>query len=59
MTRVTAIQSQASSVKNTRIIAVGTLILGLALVFLTGFSHSATIHNAAHDVRHSVSFPCH
>jgi cobalt transporter subunit CbtB len=35
------------------------LVLGLGLVFLTGFSHPEFIHNAAHDVRHSLSFPCH
>jgi cobalt transporter subunit CbtB len=35
------------------------LFLGLGLVFLTGFAHSQLIHNAAHDTRHSLSFPCH
>lgn len=35
------------------------LALGLALVFVTGFAHPELIHDAAHDVRHSVSFPCH
>ncbi|MEQ8964479.1 MAG: CbtB domain-containing protein [Azospirillaceae bacterium] len=32
---------------------------GLALIFGAGFAGSATIHNAAHDSRHAVSFPCH
>jgi cobalt transporter subunit CbtB len=35
------------------------LILGLGLVFLTGFAYPEVIHNAAHDTRHSLSFPCH
>ena len=35
------------------------LVLGLGLVFLTGFAHPEVLHNAAHDVRHSLSFPCH
>ena len=35
------------------------LILGLGLVFLTGFAYPEFIHNAAHDTRHSLSFPCH
>ena len=35
------------------------LILGLGLVFLTGFAYPEVIHNAAHDTRHSHSFPCH
>ena len=32
---------------------------GVGLVFTTGFAHSSTIHNAAHDTRHALSFPCH
>lgn len=35
------------------------LLLGLGLVFLTGFAYPEAIHNAAHDTRHSLSFPCH
>jgi cobalt transporter subunit CbtB len=33
--------------------------LGIGLVFTTGFAHPSTIHNAAHDTRHALSFPCH
>lgn len=35
------------------------LFVGVALVFTAGFSHSSTIHNAGHDTRHALSFPCH
>ena len=35
------------------------LILGLGLIFLTGFAYPEVTHNAAHDTRHSLSFPCH
>ena len=35
------------------------LVLGLGLLFLTGFAQPEVIHNAAHDVRHGLSFPCH
>ena len=34
-------------------------VLGLGLVFLTGFAHSMVLHNGAHDTRHALSFPCH
>ncbi len=34
-------------------------LLGVGLVYTTGFSHPSTIHNAAHDTRHALSFPCH
>lgn len=35
------------------------LIVGLGLVYLTGFSHSQSLHDAAHDTRHGLAFPCH
>ena len=35
------------------------LLLGAFLILGVGFADSSTIHNAAHDTRHSVSFPCH
>ncbi len=34
-------------------------LLGVALVFLSGFAAPAVIHNAAHDWRHAHNFPCH
>ncbi len=34
-------------------------LLGLFIVGGVGFSHIAAVHNAAHDYRHSMSFPCH
>ena len=33
--------------------------LGLFVVGFAGFSHIGAVHNAAHDVRHSLAFPCH
>ncbi len=34
-------------------------MLGVVIIWVTGFSHVETIHNAAHDTRHSNAFPCH
>ncbi len=36
-----------------------TLLLGAFVVGGVGFSHIAAVHNAAHDYRHSMGFPCH
>ena len=33
--------------------------LGLFIVGFVGFSHMEVVHNAAHDTRHSLAFPCH
>ena len=39
-----------------RILAIA---FGTGIIFLVGFSHSTTVHNAAHDIRHTLGFPCH
>ena len=33
--------------------------LGVFILYSVGFANSATLHNAAHDTRHSMVFPCH
>jgi len=32
---------------------------GLFMVWGVGFAQSQTMHDAAHDSRHSFTFPCH
>ncbi|UWR22340.1 CbtB domain-containing protein [Sulfitobacter sp. S190] len=34
-------------------------VLGVALITLTGHLQAATLHDAAHDMRHATGFPCH
>jgi cobalt transporter subunit CbtB len=55
----TQTQVQPNIAQSRRVIAAATLLFGLGLVFLTGFAHSETVHNAAHDTRHALAFPCH
>ena len=33
--------------------------LGIFVMGFVGFSHIEAVHNAAHDYRHSMAFPCH
>jgi len=33
--------------------------LGIFVIGVVGFSHIDAVHNAAHDYRHSMAFPCH
>lgn len=35
------------------------VFLGIFLLAGTGFVGADVLHNAAHDVRHGMSFPCH
>ncbi len=55
----TTTTSTSSLTQSRRVIAAATLAFGLGLVFLTGFANSAAVHNAAHDTRHAMAFPCH
>ena len=34
-------------------------LLGLFVIGFVGFSHAEIVHNAGHDYRHSMAFPCH
>ena len=34
-------------------------LLGLFIVGFLGFSQMEVVHNAGHDYRHSMAFPCH
>lgn len=34
-------------------------LLGIFVIGFVGFSHVEAAHNAGHDYRHSMAFPCH
>lgn len=34
-------------------------LLGVFVIGFVGFAHMDVAHNAAHDYRHSMAFPCH
>lgn len=48
---------------NARIHAVGSaavaFLIGAVFIFGVGFAQIPAVHNAAHDTRHSIPFPCH
>ena len=35
------------------------ILLGVFLIYGTGFAQPEALHNAAHDARHAFAFPCH
>ncbi len=39
--------------------AIVAALIGVFILFGVGLAHPDTIHNAAHDVRHAFTFPCH
>ena len=34
-------------------------LLGVFVIWGVGFAQPETLHNAAHDSRHAIAFPCH
>jgi len=55
LTRPAASAASATSLLS----AAFAILLGSVLVYGVGFASPTTIHNAAHDSRHSFAFPCH
>lgn len=51
--------TQASEHASAAVPAALAILLGLFLLAGVGFASPSTIHNAAHDSRHSFAFPCH
>ena len=47
------------AVANQKLAALLAAALGLIVVFAAAFAPGESVHNAAHDTRHSFSFPCH
>ena len=67
MTTETMIQTQATANAGTtvstktsiRVSAALAFIFGAGLGVTTGIAGSSVLHNAAHDTRHTLAFPCH
>jgi cobalt transporter subunit CbtB len=53
------VRTDARVRSETRVAAAVAALLGLFLLWGVGFSHIPALHNAAHDTRHSLAFPCH
>ena len=50
---------QAKTITSFRLQIFAALIFGVVIIFAVGFAPMSVAHNAAHDVRHSLAFPCH
>jgi cobalt transporter subunit CbtB len=50
----------ASASRQSRVLSLAmAALLGVFIVGFVGFSHIEAAHNAGHDYRHSMAFPCH
>lgn len=55
----TSTTAASASRASTFAAALSAILFGTFLLLGTGFLHSETVHNAAHDARHASGFPCH
>jgi cobalt transporter subunit CbtB len=56
----TATSRAAAAASTARLpVAAAIFLMGTAFVFLAGFAQPELLHNAAHDIRHAMPFPCH
>ncbi len=53
---VTAPQSKAAS---STLSLIAAALMGVGIIAVAGHVQAATLHDAAHDVRHATGFPCH
>jgi cobalt transporter subunit CbtB len=53
------VSTSSVSVSQRVVIGVICLFLGSFMVFGVGLAQDANLHNAAHDTRHAIGFPCH
>jgi cobalt transporter subunit CbtB len=50
---------QATRRSDALIAAATAAVLGVFVIWGVGFAPIGALHNAAHDTRHSMAFPCH
>jgi cobalt transporter subunit CbtB len=59
MTTATKTLGIATSAQSRTVQLLASALLGIFVIGFTGFSHIEAVHNAGHDYRHSMAFPCH
>lgn len=63
MSTISATNSTTVIAKSDQVLSLGSalslLAFGAVIIFLVGFSPMDVAHNATHDSRHALAFPCH
>jgi cobalt transporter subunit CbtB len=53
------ISTTRTSVSQRILAGMACIVLGVCLTFGVGLAQDDRLHNAAHDTRHAIGFPCH
>jgi cobalt transporter subunit CbtB len=56
---ITSQSSQVKTVASVTVQNIAALAFGAIVIFAVGFLPMDVAHNAAHDTRHAMAFPCH
>ncbi len=56
---MTTLAQSLSISRNELMTLVFAAFFGIFLIGMAGFAQSEIAHNAAHDSRHAIAFPCH
>ena len=58
-TKVLTLQNEITNSSSQFTSIFGAIIIGGFLLFASGFAQATIVHDSAHDLRHSMAFPCH
>lgn len=59
-TKCMSASAQAAMVTMDTVLAVSAaIVIGTLIIAAVGFAAPEVVHNAAHDLRHGLIFPCH
>ncbi len=58
MTTTTTLSQDAARPSSLPVVALA-IALGLGLLTVSGVAQATVLHDAAHDQRHAMAFPCH
>ena len=59
MTTLASVKKSSASLAQAAGSILAVMAIGVTLMFVAGHAQSATLHDAAHDMRHATGFPCH
>ncbi|WP_422121095.1 CbtB domain-containing protein [Paragemmobacter straminiformis] len=59
MKTMTSVKTLSGSLAQAAGSIMAVMAIGVTLMFVAGHAQSATLHDAAHDMRHATGFPCH
>lgn len=59
MTTLASVKKSSGTLAQAAGSIIAVMAIGVTLMFVAGHAQSATLHDAAHDMRHATGFPCH